>query len=230
MSFVDSPSADPHGGHRARLRERFLSAPAVLPGYELLELLLTFAVARRDVKPIAKRLLARFGSVAGVLEAAPHEITAVEGAGTATAVLVRVVKEMSAMAMSERMLSKPFLSSPQAVADYARARIGGLPHEAFMVIYLNVQNEVLSSDVINEGTVDQVAVYPRRILQAALARHAAGIILAHNHPSGYTDPSEEDKRLTETLKSTARALDIRVLDHLVVGRGGYFSFAERGLL
>lgn len=226
----DIVSTPLNAGHRARLRERFLTAPAALPGYELLELLLTYSLGRRDVKPIAKRLIARFGGLAAVLDAAPHEIAAVDGAGPASAVLIKVVKELSASALAERIQKKPFLSSPRAVADFAVARIGGLPHEAFMVIFLNVQNEVLGSDVVNEGTVDQVAVYPRRILEAALARHAAGLILAHNHPSGYTDPSDEDKRLTETLKTTARALDIRVLDHLVVGRGGYFSFAERGLL
>lgn len=227
MSDTQTP---PHAGHRARLRERFLVSPAALPGYELLELLLTFVHGRRDVKPVAKRLIERFGGLASVLDAAPHEIASVEGAGPAAATLIRVVREINAAALAEGIRKKPFLSSPRAVADFATARIGGLPHEAFMVIFLNVQNEVLASEVINEGTVDQVAVYPRRILQAALARHAAGVILAHNHPSGYTEPSDEDKRLTETLRSTARALDIRVLDHLVVGRGGYFSFAERGLL
>ena len=228
MSDIASPSSNT--GHRARLRERFLTAPAALPGYELLELLLTFSLGRRDVKPIAKALISRFGSLRGVIEAAPHELTSVDGAGPASAVLIKLVREISAASLAERIQKKPFLSSPRAVADFAIARIGGLPHEAFMVIFLNVQNEVLGSDVVNEGTVDQVAVYPRRILEGALSRHAAGIILAHNHPSGYTEPSDEDKRLTETLRATARALDIRVLDHLVVGRSGYFSFAERGLL
>ena len=229
MSDIESPSIH-NAGHRARLRERFLAAPAALPGYEQLELLLTFALGRRDVKPIAKSLIERFGSLGAVLDAAPHEIASVRGAGPASAVLIKLVKEISAASLHERMRKKPFLSSPRAVADFVTARIGGLPHEAFMVVFLNVQNEVIGSDVINEGTVDQVAVYPRRILEAALRQHAGALILAHNHPSGYTDPSEEDKRLTETLRTTARALDIRVLDHLVVGRGGYFSFAERGLL
>lgn len=224
-------TADPHfHGHRARLRERFLATPSGLRDYELLELLLTFSVGRRDVKPVAKRLIERFGGLCGVLDAAPAELAAVEGAGPASAVLARLVRELATAALHERMKSKPFLSSPGAVADYARLRIAGLPHEAFMAIYLNVQNEVIGSEVVNEGTVDQVAVYPRRIIEGALARHAAGLILAHNHPSGYTDPSDEDKRLTELIRATARALDIRVLDHLVVGRGGYFSFAERGLL
>ncbi len=99
-----------------------------------------------------------------------------------------------------------------------------------MVIFLNTQNELIDHAIINEGTVDQVAVYPRRILERALAHHAAGLIIVHNHPSGYTDPSEEDKRLTRTLKDLAKLLDIRLLDHLIVGRNGYFSFLERGLI
>jgi DNA repair protein RadC len=223
--------SDPHyHGHRARLRERFLSTPAALKDYELLELLLTFSVGRRDVKPVAKRLIERFGGLAGVFDAAPAELAAVDGAGPASAVLARLVRELATAMLSERMKSRPFLSSPGAVADYARLRIAGLPHEAFMAIYLNVQNEIIGSEIVNEGTVDQVAVYPRRIIEGALGRHAAGLILAHNHPSGYTEPSDEDKRLTDLIRGTARALDIRLLDHLVVGRGGFFSFAERGLL
>ncbi len=222
---------DPHYlGHRTRLRERFLATPAGLRDYELLELLLTFSVGRRDVKPLAKSLIGTFGSLAGVCDASPSEVSVVPGVGPASAALIRLVREMATSVLSERMRSKPFLSSPGAVADYARLRIAGLPHEAFMAIYLNVQNEVIGSEVVNEGTVDQVAVYPRRIIEGALARHAAGVILAHNHPSGYTDPSDEDKRLTDLIRTTARALDIRVLDHLVVGRGGFFSFAEKGLL
>ena len=124
----------------------------------------------------------------------------------------------------------PTISSEGTDAASGSLRIAGLPHEAFMVIFLNVQNEIIGSDVVNEGTVDQVAVYPRRIIEGALARHAAGLILAHNHPSGHTEPSDEDRRLTDLIRTTARALDIRVLDHLVVGRGGFGSFAERGWL
>ena len=223
--------ASPHyHGHRARLREKFLAAPTALRDYELLELLLTFSLGRRDVKPIAKRLIDSFGSLSAALDAAPAEIAGVDGAGPATAVLLRLVREVGVAVLDERMREKPFLSSPRAVADYARRRIAGLPHEAFMAVFLNVQNEIIGSEVVNEGTVDQVAVYPRRIIESALARHAAGLVLAHNHPSGHTDPSDEDKRLTELVRTTARALDIRVLDHLVVGRSGYFSFAESGLL
>jgi DNA repair protein RadC len=99
-----------------------------------------------------------------------------------------------------------------------------------MAIYLNVQNELIVHEIINEGTVDQVAVYPRRIIERALMHHAAGLVIVHNHPSGHVEPSEEDKNLTRTVRNTAAALDVRLLDHLIVGGGGYFSFVERGLL
>jgi DNA repair protein RadC len=122
------------------------------------------------------------------------------------------------------------LTSPDSVVRFARMKLAGLPHEAFMVIFLNVQNEVLAHEIVNEGTVDQVAVYPRRIIEKALMHHAAGLIIVHNHPSGYTDPSEDDKRLTRSLKDAANLLNIRILDHIVVGQRGYFSFVEGELI
>jgi len=109
-------------------------------------------------------------------------------------------------------------------------KLAGLPHEAFMVIYLNVKNEVIGNEVIHEGTVDRAVVYPRRIIEAALARHAASLILIHNHPSGHPDPSPEDKRLTRSIAEAARTVDIRVVDHIIVGKGGHFSFMENNLL
>jgi DNA repair protein RadC len=218
-------------GHRSRLRERFeLATAGGMHAYEVLELLLTFAVMRRDVKPIAKELMARFGTLSGVMDASRAELLAIDGVGPACASLIRLVKEMGTLYLGEALKQGNALTSPRKVADFARMKIGGLPHEAFMIIHLNVQNEVIGTDIVNEGTVDQVAVYPRRIVERALGRHAAGLILVHNHPSGHIQPSEEDKQLTKLVKSTAAALDIRVQDHLVVGRNGYFSFVESGLM
>jgi DNA repair protein RadC len=114
--------------------------------------------------------------------------------------------------------------------DFARTKLAGLPHEAFMVVYLNVKNEVIGHELVQEGTVDRAVVYPRRVIESALGRHAASLILVHNHPSGHPDPSPEDKQLTRMIADAAKTVDMRVLDHIIVGRGGYFSFAEQHMI
>lgn len=213
--------------HRKRLREKFQKAGAEgLHDYELLELLLTYALPRKDVKPIAKALLDRFDGLAGILDATQRELEEIKGLGPNSATLIRLVKEFCVTYLAERMKRKDLLSSPQAVVDFARAKLAGLPHEAFMVIYLNTKNEVIEHEVIHEGTVDRAVVYPRKIIESALAHHAVGLILVHNHPSGYPEPSPEDQRLTHAIAEAARTVDIRVLDHIIVGKSNYFSFRE----
>ena len=220
-----------HIEHRSRLRERFKrSGAAGFQDYELLELLLTYAIPRRDVKPAAKRLIKRFGSLAGVLDAEAKELEAIEGLGPASAGLIRLVKEAGTGYLAEKMLRRDLVSSPQAVVDFSRARLGGMANEALMVIYLNAKNEVIDHQVIHEGTVDRAVVYPRRVVEGALAFHAAGLILVHNHPSGHPEPSAEDRQFTRSVGDAARAMDIRMLDHLIVGRQGYYSFAQAGIL
>lgn len=218
-------------GHRERLREKFQKAGTEgLHDYELLELLLTYAIPQKDVKETAKALIKHFGSLSGVLDANQKELEAVKGLGPISATLIRLVKELCGVYLAERMKRKDLLSSPQAVVDFARVKLAGLPHEAFMVIYLNTKNEVIEHEIIQEGTVDRAVVYPRRIIEAALTHHAAGLILVHNHPSGHPEPSEEDKRLTRATEEATRPIDVRVLDHIIVGRDGYFSFRGQQLL
>ena len=218
-------------GHRKRLRERFERTGAEgLHDYECLELLLTYAVPRRDVKPLAKELLERFGSLSGVLDAHPRELEKVKEIGPRSSVLISLVKDLCGAYMGERMRTRDLLSSPGAVVDFARVKLGGLAHENFMVVFLNVKNEVITSEIVHEGTVDRAVIYPRKIMESALARGAAGLILVHNHPSGHPEPSAEDKIITRTITDAGRSMDIRVLDHVVVGKGGYFSFAEHDLI
>ncbi|MBI2877384.1 MAG: DNA repair protein RadC [Candidatus Tectomicrobia bacterium] len=217
--------------HRRRLRERFQKASADgLHDYELLELLLTYAIPRKDIKPIAKDLLKRFGGLSGVLDASQKELEAVPGLGSISATLIRLVKELCGAYLAERMKQRDVLSSPQAVADFARLKLAGLPHEAFMVIHLNAKNEVIEHEIIHEGTIGRALIYPRRVIEAALAHHAAGLILVHNHPSGHPEPSEEDQRLTRTIAEATRTVDVRVVDHIIIGKDGYFSFEEEHLL
>lgn len=218
-------------GHRDRLRERFQKAGTEgLHDYELIELLLTYAVPRKDVKPIAKSLLKRFGSLAAMMDASQHELEQVPEVGPASATLIRLVKQLCVAYLAEKMKHKDALSSPEAVVDFARMKLAGLPHEAFMIIYLNAKNEAIGHEIIHEGTVDRAIIYPRRVIESALAHHAAGLILVHNHPSGHPDPSEEDKRLTRAMVDAARAIDLRVLDHIVIGKQDHFSFLEAHVL
>jgi len=217
--------------HRKRLREKFLKAGAEgFHDYELLELLLTFAIPRVDVKPAAKALMKRFGTLNAVLDATQSELQSVSGMGPTSAVLIRLVKELFSAYLAERMEGKDVLSSPSAVVDFARVKLAGLPHEAFMVIYLNVKNRVIDHEVLQEGTVDRAIVYPREIVKAALTHKATGLLLSHNHPSGDPEPSQEDKHLTRSVIEAARTVEIKVLDHIIVGKNGYFSFQENRLL
>jgi DNA repair protein RadC len=224
--------AEPHyHGHRLRLRRRFRRGGGEgFHDYELLELLLTYALPRADVKTQAKDLIKRFGGLQGVLDAGFDEMESVPGVGPASATLIRLVKEIASSCLAEGMRHRDLLSSPQAVVDFARLSLAGLPHEAFMVIYLNTKNEVIDHERVHEGTIDRAVVYPRRIVEAALAHHAAGLVLVHNHPSGHIQPSEEDREITRAIVQAAGTVDIRVLDHIVVGRNGYLSFVQEGLL
>jgi DNA repair protein RadC len=217
--------------HRKRLRERFVNAgPRGLTDYELLELLLTYAIPRQDIKPVAKSLLRRFTTVGGVLSAGKHDLESVRGLGPQSALLIRLVKELFCVYVEERIVTSDVLSSPDAVVEFAKVKLGRAAHEAFMVVYLNVKNHVISHEIINEGTVDHAVVYPRRVVESALANHAASLILVHNHPSGDPTPSPEDKFLTKSIIEAARTMEIRVVDHVIVGRGAHFSFHENHLL
>jgi len=218
-------------GHWKRLRQRFGRGGAeAFLDYELLELLLTFAITNGDLKQRSKDLISRFRSLRGVLDADPAELKKIDGIGEKSAILIRLVKELMLAYLDEQMQKRDVLSSPQAVLDFARTKLAGLPHEAFMVIYLDVKNHVLDHEVLHEGTVDRAIVYPRRVLESAIKHNAVGLILSHNHPSGDPAPSQEDKHLTRAVTEAARTIEIRVLDHVIVGRNGYFSFQENRLL
>lgn len=225
------PDTPHYVNHRKRLRERFRKSGAEgMHDYELLELLLTFSIPRRDVKPVAKKLISEFGGLSGVLDADQKKLEELQGVGSMSAALIRLVKELYNTYLAENMKRGDVLSSPETVLKFVRVRLSGMTNEAFMVIYMNVKNEVIDYSILHEGTVDNVAVYPRRIIETALSRHASGVILVHNHPSGNPAPSREDKSLTRDIADAAGTLDIRVLDHIIVGKDGYFSFMENGLL
>ena len=231
-SQTKSQNSKPHyHGHRARLRGRFLQGgAAALQDYELLELLLTFAIPYSDVKPLAKNLIAHFGSFGQVLDATPEALMEFMGLKEYSACLINLVKACHEVYLKEEALKRQRILSLDVLVDYCRTAMGGLKDEQFRVLYLNSQNEIIAEEILQEGTVNQTVVYPRKILELALKHKASGLILVHNHPSGNPTPSASDKELTQTVVKASRALNLTVHDHLIISRHGYFSLAEHDML
>ncbi len=229
--MAEKPEKPHYHGHRQRLRTRFLKggAPA-LQDYELLELVLTYALPRRDVKPLAKSLLAHFGSFTQVLDAPVEALLEVAGLKENSAGLLRLVKACAEYYLKEEALKRGQIPSLRALVDYCRTAMGGLKDEQFRVIFLNSQNEILAEEILQEGTVNQTVVYPRKVLELALKHKAAGLILVHNHPSGNLTPSAADRDLTQAIIRAAQTLNLTVHDHLIISRYGYFSLAEQNML
>lgn len=218
-------------GHRQRLRERFLKAGfAGFHDYEMVELLLTYAIPRRDVKPIAKTLIERFRGIRGILDASVEELSEVPGVGENAAVLIRLLKELSCEYLRVRVVGSNAVSSPGEVINYLKAALASEKVEKFLALYLNAKNEVLALDTLHEGTIDQTAVYPRKVIERALKHNAKSIIFVHNHPSGDPTPSARDRALTDELRSAARAVDILVHDHIIIGRNSHVSGRTLGWL
>lgn len=218
-----------YADHRRRIKERYIqNGLGAFHEYEILELILTYAVLRKDVKPTAKDLISRFGSLRAVLDAPFEELVAVRGMGTHSAILIRLIRDCVEHYLRRQMTQADCINSPQALVRYCTAAMAHAPDEQFRVIYLNTKNMVISDEVLQQGTIDHTAVYPRRVAEQALRRHAKALIFVHNHPSGDPLPSAQDRDLTRTLCKAVEPLAITVHDHIIVGRHGYYSFREQG--
>jgi DNA repair protein RadC len=220
-------------GHRGRLRQRFLSVGIEgFAEHEVLELVLTLAIPRRDVKPQAKQLLKEFGSLRGVLDAPREPLQCVDGIGNAAITVLRIIKAVAESYSEQKIESSSEQVSIEDLAVFWQMRIGGMLTEVFEVAYLDTGNQVLKNGIerLAEGTLDRAAVYSRRVMEASVKRQAAGLVFAHNHPNGNTAPSEQDKLLTRALVLAAETLQIKVIDHLIVSKDEIFSFSREGLL
>lgn len=214
-----------------RPRERLLArGPAALSDAELVALLLRTGTGGSSALDLARSLIEHFGGVAGLLAASVSEVAAVRGVGPAKGAELAAVVELARRSLAEEARVCDALASPQAVRDYLRLSLASRPHEVFVGLYLDSQNRLLAADELFRGTLAQTSVYPREVVKAALARNAAAMIFAHNHPSGVAEPSRADELLTQALKQALALVDIRTLDHFVVAGGRLTSFAERGLL
>lgn len=216
-------------GHRTRLRERFSrSGLSGFHDHEVLELLLSFAIPRRDVKPLAKDLLEKFGSLAAVLDAPQSILQETDGIGPHAAALVSIVPRLFERYQESRWSHEESFHSTQAAVAYLTARLGTERSERFCILTLNSRNGLVHVEDIQRGSVNRTAVFPRQVVEASIKHHATAVILAHNHPGGDPSPSAADQQLTRRLKRILNDLDITVHDHIIIAGPRYYSFAEHG--
>ena len=224
-----SDGGSPHyHGHRDRLRTRFSEVGGdAMPDYELLELVLFRSIPRRDVKPIAKELLKRFGTFAEVLAASPARLAEVDGIGESVVVDLKIVEASARRLAKGEIVKRPVLSSWSSVIDYCRTAMAFMDKEQFRLLFLDKRNALIADEVQQSGTVDHTPVYPREVVKRALELSASALILVHNHPSGDPTPSSADIKMTREIIEVAKPLGITVHDHIIVGREGHASL--RGL-
>lgn len=225
-------TGEPHyHGHRDRLRERFLTGgPDGLPDYELLELILFTAIPRRDVKPLAKELIARCGNLAGVLNAPISELEKINGLSDNSVTALKVIQASAFRMLKQDVIKKPVLNSWMRLMDYCAATMAHEKKEHFRILFLNKKNELIADEIQQSGTVDHTPVYPREIMKRALELGATAIILCHNHPSGDPTPSRMDIDMTQQIVAAGAPLNIIVHDHIIVSKNGTASFRNLGLL
>ncbi|UCC38376.1 MAG: DNA repair protein RadC [Candidatus Aminicenantes bacterium] len=218
-------------GHRQRLREKFLKGG--LKGfldYEVIELLLTLGTPRKDCKKMARKALKKFQSLRGVLEAPIDELQEIKGIGPRNIIGLRLIQEVSRRFLKERMMKGPYCHSSEEVFDYLYHALRDLKREKFKVLFLDAKNKILEEKTVFEGTVDSSAVYPREIMKEALRCNSSSLIFVHNHPSGDHEPSVSDREITKELVFAANVMQLKVLDHIIIGNNCYFSFADEGLI
>ena len=224
MSINDWPQDE-------RPRERLIKHGArALSDAELLAIFLRVGVTGKSAVDLSRELLVRFGTLAALFSASQEDLCTINGIGPAKYVQLQAVIEMARRSLSEQMSKKNALHSPKDVRDYLRLTLANLPHEVFVVVFLNTQNEVLVVEELFRGSLTQTSVYPREVVKRALACNAASAILAHNHPSGDSEPSIADRTLTQSLVDALKTVDVQVLDHFIVSPSSSTSFAEQGML
>ncbi len=220
-----------HEGHRARLREKFnkFGLTAFLD-YEIIELLLTLGVPRIDRKRQAKEAIDKFKTLRGILEAPPEELRKIKGITPYSTFVIKFVHELAREFLKEQILGKSYCKSSKEVFDYLYHSMRDLKKEVFKVIFLNTQNQVIGVKDLFEGTLNASAVFPREIMVQAIKHNAASLVFAHNHPAGNPEPSDNDKEITRDLVFASNTMQIKVLDHIVIGDNRYFSFADEKLI
>jgi DNA repair protein RadC len=218
-------------GHRKRLKEKFLSGDAsIFSDYELLELLLFQVIPRRDTKPIAKEMLEIFGNLKAIIHASADKFNEIPSIKDSGYLQFKLLKELLSRVLYDEIKQQNIISSWGALLNYLKFNMSYIPLEQFRILYLNKKNILLADEVIGSGTIDQIAVYPREVVKRALFYEAGAIILVHNHPSGDSKPSAADLELTKHIVAACTLVNVQVHDHVIIGKGTYYSFKTEMLL
>ncbi len=229
-----APQFSPHGGpqgHRARLRDKLIDrGPAALADYEALEMILFFAQEKGDTKPLAKRLINRFGSFGGVMAASSEDLLGFPQVGRVTLAAIRLVRAAALLMAQAEATQATVLSDGKKLTDYLAIAMAHEKREHFRVLFLDTRNRLIADEVLGRGSVNHVPVYPREVIKRGLELHATAMILVHNHPSGDPEPSEDDVAMTAELCRVGESMSIKIHDHLIVARGKVLSFRSEGLL
>ena len=220
-------------GHRERLRQRFLlSGGKDMADYELLELVLTISLPRKDVKPLAKTLINKFGSFANVVNADKDELCKISGVKENTTTILKIINVAAQRTTWQNLqsLDGPIILNLDALIDYCRSAMCYSGVEEFRLIYLDSKLHVVGQEIMQRGTINSVAIHPREVIKATMNNHAASIIMVHNHPSGSVKPSKSDVTMTERIDEACDSIGIKLLDHLVISKNDYYSFAQHNIL
>ena len=217
-------------GHRKRIKEKYkTNGFKGWLDYEILEFALSYAIPRKDTKPIAKSLLSHFRTFNGVLDAEVIELENIKGLSRHSALFIRLLKDTAVCYSEKDLYNRDLVSSPKNVYDYLKISLKGSNNEEFKALFLNNRNHLLAIETLQKGTIDKSVVYPRKIIERALYNNATNVIIAHNHPSGSLTPSKDDITVTRVIKDALGTIDIILLDHIIIGGNGYFSFKENGV-
>lgn len=220
-------------GHRERIRKRYIkSGLEGFNDYEVLELLLTYSIARKDVKPIAKELIEKFGTIDEIAKSDVKSLLEVDGIGEGSAVFLKLIGDIALTLYREKIEDKDILTikSKNSLLSYLRGEIGYSPREEFKILFLDSSNKLIANETLFYGTIDKSAIYPREIVERVIKNRAKSVIFAHNHPSGSISPSKKDIELTQYMYDSLKLLEIRLLDHIIITKNSYFSFLEEGLI
>lgn len=224
-----SEEKDLNKGHRERLRQRFeKSGFEGFHDYEIVELLLTYAIPIKDTKPFAKALLGKFKTIQKVLDAPSEQLREVDGLGRNATLFLRILREIIAEYFKEMAIARKGFRNIDELVDYLKAVIGGRKNEIVHVLYLNSKNELLHSEDLAEGTVSEAVAFPRRIVEGALKHNSTSVIIAHNHPGGVPEPSENDNAITEQIKNALRTVNISLQEHIIITEEGFYSYRRSG--